>query len=109
MPVISPPGFNASEDAQAVVVFRCVVTGLLGDTRWRIDGRTTSHFPPGVLEERGIVLDEFVRTENQTMYIEIRIRPTAENNATGLQCTVLLENFSVKKSQEVLLRVQGEK
>ena len=108
VPVISPPGFNASEDAEGVVVFRCSVTHLISDPAdptWLINDTPTSYHMQG---DRGIYWDEFMKIENETTYIEIRIRPTSQNNGTHLQCRVILPSDTVLRSQKVLLRVQGK-
>ena len=104
VPVISPPGFNASEDAEAVVVFRCSVSDS-ADPTWLINDTPTSYHVQG---DRGIYWDESVKIENETTYIEIRIRPTSQNSGTHLQCRVILPSDTVLRSQKVLFRVQGK-
>ena len=69
---------------KGVVEFRCVFTRGHADPRWLINDTSLFNF----MMDGGIIYDETAITENETQYITFRIRPTAENNETSLQCRV---------------------
>ena len=104
-PVISPPGFNASENATGKVVFRCTFMPPTAHLLWRtmINGTVLKS---NLLEELGISWNETMSNKKET-YIEISIRPTAENDRTFLECHVNISN-TLLRSSIVEFRVQGK-
>ena len=106
IPAISPPGFNASEDAGAVVVFTCELPPDVTLAYWVLNGSTTFVLGlAGVLERHGITYDE-LQAKDGKYFIRLNISQTADNDGTLLQCHWIV-NDVVEKSEEVEFRVQG--
>ena len=105
-PFISPPGFNASENAEAVE-FRCYYTRLNDGSAinliWLINDTSTAN----LTLDGGISWNDTLNAENEQTYIKIRIHPTAKNSGTCLKCRACLPYDTEVESNKAVFRVQG--
>ena len=90
-----------------MVNFSCIVASDTISVLWFINGFTVAQLGEEALAERGITPTDTLITEDDSIFVVIRVQARAENDNTTLECVALPPDYVGVRSEAVLFRVQG--
>ena len=107
VPRITPDGYNANLN-ESKVELRCLLPSGTRIVLWFINTVSIFQTEDQNLRERGICINTGSRVAGYSTYVPIFIEPKAENDNITIQCEAITNTASLKKSPEVVFRVQGQ-